>query len=378
MEAELKRIARRALGALPAAARRLDEQTLAYPFAPPLAWLAVRYARTPSRVLWDFAEISASRLEPLYAGLRSWLEEADPEWMLAGVGFSVEVKRADAFPAGPLQIRGAVKNALLDASATLGRPLVLEPERPTLPIRVEADAGSTWVSLDLAGRSLHRRGHRALVGEASLKETLAAQILVLARWDSRVEALVDPMAGAGTLPLEAAFSAVGAPIWPRGVVPPVGGVPPFRSLDPDAPDLFPGTPPRIAAIEVHTPTYRALTENLARAGMGALVPAIHGDFRSVSPRVLAKRMGLSDLPRRGLVVVNPPYGERLVHGRGRDPELEALYTGLRDWWRGLGPGWRIAILGPGRPLKEVFGPSPRLAKPMKNGPLSVTLLVYDG
>lgn len=375
MEAELKRLAGRALGGRLPRPRRLDTQSLAYPFDPQLAWLAVRYARTPSRVLWDVAEVEADRLEPLHDALYEAIIQARPPWMVAGRSFSVEVKRSDTFPAGPLQIRGAVKNALLGASRQLNAALRLDTENPDLHLRIEADGQTARLSLDLAGRSLHRRGARTHVAEASLKENLAAQILLLARWDARHEALVDPMAGAGTFLLEAAGAAEGATIWPPASSPPVSEFEPFSGLDRETPPLFPGDPPPLAGIEVHTPAHRALVANLARADVSAGV--VHADFRDVPPDRLAEVLGAQALPTRGLVVVNPPYGERLEQGRGRDPELDTLYTDLYHWWQGLGPEWRIALLGPGRWLKEVFGDRPRLDKPMKNGPLSVTLLVYE-
>lgn len=375
MEAELKRLAPRALGERLPKPERLDPQTLVFDFQPALAWLAVRYARTPSRVLWDLFDVDPTRLEPLYEAVVEQLLEMRPPWMREGARISVEVRRSDLFPAGPLQIRGAVKNAIMDAGRQLGVRLELSPESPDLLFRVEADDIGATLSLDLGGRSLHRRGYRKQTSEASLKETLAAQMLLLARWDARSEALIDPMTGAGTLLLEGWGAALGSTTWPSGP-PPIGDFAPFDTLPKEAPDLFPGTPPPMAGIEVHTPTFRALTQNLDSATDA--ITAIHGDFRDFPGDMIAKEMGHAHLPDKGLVIVNPPYGERLEKGRGHDPELDALYEDLRQWWLSLGPGWRIAILGPGRPLKAIFGGHPKLDKPMRNGPLSVSLLVYDG
>lgn len=384
MEAELKRLNQRALGGRLPRPDRLSNQTLAYPFEPELAWLAVRYARTPSRVLWDLIEVSAARLEPLHDRLFDALAARAWPWMKRDLGFSVETKHSTEFPAGPLQIRGAAKNALVEASASIGQPLRLDTEKPQLLFRVEADGATARLSIDLAGRSLHKRGQRTAVGEASLKETLAAQILLLARWNPREEGLLDPMAGAGTFLLEASASARGASIWPAATAPSTAAVPPFSELESAAPDLFPGTPPPMWAIEVHTPTFGALKENIRRAGLDEQVSALHSDFRDVPVDRLSSSSSLP-LPETGLVVVNPPYGERLTKGRGRsqrgaedEKSLQELYEDLRDWReRELGPGWRIALLGPGPELKRVFGPRPKLEKPMKNGPLSVSLLLYE-
>ena len=376
MEAEIKRLASRALGGRLPRPTRLDTQNLTYPFDAQLALLAVRYARTPSRVIWDLVRIQAHRLEPLYDHLIEYLCQNPPIWLRKNLCFSVEVPRSDSFAAGPLQIRGTVKNAIIEASQALNMPAKLQPEQPDVLFRVEADDEGATIGIDIGGRSLHRRGERTMVGEASLKETLASQILVLARWDPRKEALVDPMTGAGTLVLEAAGAARGRTTWKVPEVPAASKIAPFDTISSQTPDLFPGSLPPMACVEVHTPAFRALSHNLERAQLHEHVSAMHADFRDVPPDRLMEALG-PPAPKAGLIVVNPPYGERLERGRGRDPELEALYGDLFQWWQDFGLGWRIAILGPGPSLKAIFGPRPKLDKPMRNGPLSVSLLVYE-
>lgn len=374
MEAELKRIASRGLGGRLPKATKNGTYSISYPFDADLGWLAARYARTPSRVVWDLFETNSQRLEPLYSDIYEYLSNTKPIWLKPNLNFSVEVVRSHGFPAGPLQIRGTVKNALIAASESLSCPLTLNSESPQLYFRVEADEDRVVVSIDLGGKSLHRRGLRSWTSEASLKETLAAQMLILSRWDPRTEALIDPMAGAGTIVIEAAGAAVGQSIWPTGTLPPAHHFPPFDSLGPEQKELFPGSYPPIAAIEVHTPTHRNLLSNLESANLMETVVTMHGDFRDA---VLDRLWSQQATPERGLVIVNPPYGERLEQGRGQDPELDALYEDLHEWWRALDGEWRIAVLGPGRLLKSIMGSHPRLDKPMKNGPLSVSLLVYD-
>ncbi|MBX2812233.1 MAG: hypothetical protein KTR25_10500 [Myxococcales bacterium] len=374
MEVEVKRLSKRAIGGHLPKAHRKDGQNLRYPFDSSLAWLAVRYARTPSRVVWDLFETTASRLEPLYDAIFSHISASKPTWLVDKLRFTVEVNHAHDFPASPLQVRGTVKNAIVDAASHLGLSLSLDPKHPQLVFRVEANADRTLISLDLAGRSLHRRGQRTWTSEASLKETLAAQMLILARWDPRSEALLDPMTGAGTLVLEAVGSAQGRATWPPDEQPVASNFPPFAELTLDRPDLFPGELPPLTAIEVHTPTYRSLERNIKNAELATDIRLLHGDFRDMRSDQLWP--GQSP-PSRGLVIVNPPYGERLEQGRGYAPELEELYVDLRDWWLELDGEWRLAILGPGRLLKSILGHQAQLDKPMKNGPLSVSLLVYS-
>src|SRR5207237_747879 len=74
------------------------------------------------------------------------------------------------------------------------------------------EARRTVTGIDIGGGARHRRGARVAVGPAALRETMAAQMIMLSRWDARTEPLVDPMAGSGTIPIEAAGLAVGAAI----------------------------------------------------------------------------------------------------------------------------------------------------------------------
>src|SRR4030095_1198622 len=74
------------------------------------------------------------------------------------------------------------------------------------------EARRTVVGIDIGGGARHVRGARVVMGPAPLRETMAAQLIMLSRWDARTEPLVDPMAGGGTIPSEGARAPQGAPI----------------------------------------------------------------------------------------------------------------------------------------------------------------------
>jgi hypothetical protein len=95
------------------------------------------------------------------------------------------------------------------------------------------------VGIDVGGGAHHRRGARVAAGLAPLRETLAAQLIILSRWDARAEPLVDPMAGSATIPIEPAGSRWALPFVTRrisrcAISPRSGGLPN------ETPDLFPG------------------------------------------------------------------------------------------------------------------------------------------
>lgn len=354
MEAEVKRLGPRVSQNFKfPKARRLDEQNLVYPLEPELVRLAVHYLRTPSRALWDIFQVHAHRLEPLYDELKGLVAKDQRHLFDDETTISVEVKNVDAFEAGPLQVRGTVKNAIIEGAAERGLSLEMDPEDPDLVISVKGIEGGLLISIDLAGQALHLRGWRLAAAKAALKENLAAQMLILSRWDARKEPLIDPMAGTGTIVAEAALAAVGRKRW---IEPRAPRLPPaFRSDEPLI-DLFPGTEPTIIANEHHESTYDKLQANLQRAGVEEQIQTFSGDFADLK------------VPSGGLILTNPPFGVRLEADEG-------LYRRLFEWARGT--GCRVGLLSGNPALEDVFGHYPRMKKPLNNGSVTAYFLLYD-
>lgn len=381
MEAELKRLSPRALGRFSEKPQRMTPQVLRYPYDADLAWLAGRYLRTPSRVLRDFAESTAERLEPLYDDFLAQLTAHPGFADLGGRSFSVEARDRDDFPASTLQVRGTAKNAIIEASTALGRPMRLDPESPELSFRVWAGSRSDdryILSLDLAGRSLHERGYRIEAGEAPLRETVAAQLLMLARWDSRSEMLFDPLAGSGTLAIEGALMAHGAPLWMRAGDPDLDRIPGLAEKGAGK-RLFPGAKPQVIASDHASEMVAIMDRNVKRAGVQNDVFLLNKDFRELTPHELKQRLTREAPPswsrpftlEKGLIVANPPYGERL----SEDPE--PLYRELGSWFRHFGPGWRAAFIVGHDGFEAAFGMPARVKKPLNNGPIKAWFLLYD-
>src|SRR5436853_7762762 len=121
MEAELKRLVMRSLFDV-----RLDkpkregEETLLYAFDARVAWVAACHHRTSSRISWDLCSSPAVRLEPLFADLLPALSSDDRLPGSTHLRFSVEVGASTDFEASPLQLRGVVKNAVVEALASRG------------------------------------------------------------------------------------------------------------------------------------------------------------------------------------------------------------------------------------------------------------------
>lgn len=392
MAGELSRLARRAFSQersrelLSRPPQKSGPGGLLYPFAADLAALAVMYHRTSARCLWDLHESTAVRLEPLFEDLVASIAEDDRAWLQDEMSFSVMAFGADSVEAGERQIVGVVKNALIEGAARRGKTLRLDPERPDFTFHARSRLDKEGVprlvlSLDLAGRPMHRRGYRSAAGEAPLREDLAANLVMLSRFDARHEVLIDPMAGSGTLAIEAGLMAAGKAVWMSGRKPDAHRLPMFEEhLEKLGQPLFADSSPGIFAAEVDEEVYSAMDRNLLTAGTSPLTTTFAGDFRDwdLAPQLEGKK---------GLILCNPPYGARLGANLR---ELRALYRDLGDWCRRFS-GFRAAFIV-GEPeadrdkregpsivwlFQENFGGEARVKKPIRNGPLHAQFLLYD-
>ncbi|HSS65876.1 MAG TPA: bifunctional 23S rRNA (guanine(2069)-N(7))-methyltransferase RlmK/23S rRNA (guanine(2445)-N(2))-methyltransferase RlmL, partial [Gammaproteobacteria bacterium] len=329
------------------------------------------WSRLAEHVLLQVGEFPAATPEELYRGISGilWREHLDASGTLA-VTF---VSRHSGFRHTHFAAL-RVKDAVVDQfrAATGARPSV-ELKNPDLRIHVFAERDRVSVYIDLAGAPLHRRGYRVRPLAAPVKETLAAGILMRAGWPqilARGGALIDPMCGSGTFLVEGAWMALDFPpgglreqfgfmgwnrhdraLWGRlreeagrhSVQHPEGG-PPILGFDADA------------------DATAAAAANLARAGL--------------TGRVRLETRPLSELERPpgviGLLVTNPPYGERLDNDRG----LEALYGELGQTLKSRFAGFEAAVLA-GEPAPvEAIGLKPHHVHRVFNGPIRCRLLRY--
>ena len=272
-----------------------------------------------------------------------------------------------------------VKDGVVDALALAGasRPQV-DTKSPDIRLYANLHRSNLTLGIDLSGESLHRRGYRLDVGHAPLKENLAAALLVRAGWLTRAKAgepLIDPLCGAGTLLIEAALMAAdqapnlnrkrfGLHGWARhdqGI---------WQELQREAQARASIGRKRcknaLFGFDQSPAALSAAKANAMRAGIPALI-TFHGQ-------------GMAQLERpedltaaSGLLITNPPYGERL----GELPELVSLYATLGEKAKGLFPGWTLAVFTGNPDLGHRLGMRAHKQYAMKNGPLDAKLLIMD-
>ncbi|MGH8565776.1 MAG: bifunctional 23S rRNA (guanine(2069)-N(7))-methyltransferase RlmK/23S rRNA (guanine(2445)-N(2))-methyltransferase RlmL [Gammaproteobacteria bacterium] len=366
----MERLLARELTTLGAASVRTGRAGVYFEGDLAMAYRACLWSRLASRVLWPLSRFPAPSPEALYEGVGAihWDEHLAPAGTLA-VRFEAVDSAITHSQFGALKVKDAIVDQLRERHGE--RPLI-DRERPDVRVHVYLYRDQASLGIDLSGEALHRRGYREEGGPAPLKENLAAALLVAAGWPALAESgapFADPLCGSGTLPIEAALMAFD--IAP-GLLRPYFGFLGWRGHDP------------IVWAEL-------LEEACARRAQGPRDNAILGSDgdpmavqRALSHVVRARlaekirieRCALVDLRpqagRPGLVVANPPYGERL----GRDPDLPRLYAALGDALKRGFPGWRAAIFTHNPGLAHRLRAVPERTQVLYNGALRCRLYCF--
>ena len=290
-----------------------------------VAYRACLWSRTASRVLLPLGTFPAATQEQLYEGISSidWQQHVNPKGTLA-IDFGGASSGITHTHFGALKTKDAIVDQF--RARTGERPSV-QLEQPDVRIDVRLDRDRATVSLDLSGESLHRRAYRARGVAAPLKENLAAAVLLRSGWPAIAEEggeFVDPMCGSGTLLIEAALMALDiAPGSMRSHFGFIGWRGHDRALWQRLVDEARARR-EAAAIQAHHAAEATTADALAvRAAIENVERARLRGFVHIERRELEQLTRESEAPT-GLVVTNPPYGERI----GDQERLQALYATL--------------------------------------------------
>ncbi len=332
---------------------------------------AVLWSRLASRVLWPIAEFACADEHALYAGSAA-LDWTRHVGSMHSIAIDAHVSGAAITHARYAAQR--VKDAIVDTlrERTGQRPDV-DVEAPDVRISLVLRKGRALLSIDLSGGPMHRRGWRRVQGEAPLKETVAAAVLLRGKWPQAYAEggdLLDPMCGSGTLLIEGAAMAAGvAPGLRRH-----GGLPPTRWPDFDAAswDAL-----RAEAIEREVrgmATLRACfagSDSDPHAIRAACENARHA---GVAEAIRFEVCDVADLPAQrnphGVVVCNPPYDARLA-------AAPALYRALGDALKRACPQWRAALLCGDAELAHATGLRAKKSYQVFNGPIECSLIAVE-
>ncbi len=332
------------------------------------------WSRLANRILIELGQFPAADADELYAAARqiNW-----PHYLRPGGTLLVDFRgRSDSIQHthfGALRIKDAIVDEFREQ----------DQERPSIDkswpdLRVQAFLRRDRVSLylDLGGRSLHQRGYRLSGGEAPLKENLAAAILLRANWPELARQgapLVDPMCGSGTLLIEAAWLATdSAP----GLLDPVFGFQRWPTYQADQwQALLEEARVRrvqgcerlgatIQGFDADLKVVKAAQANLERAGLVGLV--------HVERRALAEFRLPTSWEQPGLLVTNPPYGERLSD----EITVQPLYQAIGEVLRQHCQGWQAAVFTGNPGLGKFLGLRSHHQYAFFNGAIACKLLLF--
>ena len=333
-------------------------------------------ARLPFRLLRELGRFPCEQRHDLYDGVQHAADWA--QWLPPERSFRVEASGTSAALNHTHQNALQVRNALVDLQRQRwGERSSVQLQDPDLALHLHllpgrgGLAGEAVLSLAGSEASLHRRGWRAAVGRAPLKENLASGLISLTGWDGSVP-LLDPMCGSGSLLIEAACQALGrAPGLDRRFT--LMRWPDFnpdlwrqeeasaRALARDR--LADGRPlAPIVGIERDAEVLEQARRNAAAAGVDTWIELRQGDARDLEPPA-----GL------GVVVCNPPYGERL----GERQEAEALHAALGERLRARCGGWTLWLLSGNPELTRSLRLKASRRIPISNGGIDCRWLRYE-
>lgn len=338
-----------------------------------LAYKACLWSRLANRILLRLKSVAAATPDALYAGVQTiaWDEHIQVEG-----SFAVHCVCSQSDITHSLFAAQKIKDAIVDQfREKYGIRPNVDKERPQVKVYVYLHRNEAAISLDLSGDSLHKRGYRLASGIAPLKENLAAAILLRAGYAAIAKAggsLLDPMCGSATLLIEGAMLAGDiAPGLQRDYFGFLGWKHHqpacWQSLIEAARTRFlqgVSKLPTIVGYD-HDPEAIAIAfENIERAGLRGKIHVEKRELSAFSP---------PPHTQPGLVVVNPPYGERL----GEVADLQPLYTSLGEKLKQAFTGWRAAVFTGNPELGKQMGLRAKRYYALFNGALACQLLLFD-
>lgn len=338
------------------------------------AYQALLWTRCGSRVLLQLKAGSMKDLDDLHRQLSGfpWSTHMSDSHTFV---IQVTTKRAQHIHTQYAAQR--VKDAIVDYfdMTTGGRPSV-DKDDPDLRFYVHIQDTSYTLYLDLSGEPLHKRGFRTEQGAAPIKENLAAALLYRSKWPEKAKEhqdFIDPLCGAGTILIEAALMA--RDIAP-GLFRPTFGFENWRLHDQHiwnecvkfakhraevGKDQYQG---KLYGVERNARMIGITKANADRAGVLKNMSFSHQMFQHFKKP--------DNLGEKGLIVTNPPYGERL----GEKEELKPTYMELGDWLRPY-IGFEAGIITSEVELGKQMGLRARKVNKFYNGPLECVYLQFS-
>lgn len=344
----------------------------------PVVYDILMWSRVASRVLYPIANFEAKNEQTLYdqVSIIDWSQhiKSNASFLVNAQSFRSELSHTKF-------ISQRIKDAIVDHFTDMEqlRPDV-EFDRPDVTIQCRIRQNQVILSIDLAGLGLHHRGYRLQGGAAPIKENLASALLMRAGWlklcnQESVQSLslYDPMCGSGTFLIEAAMMALD--IAP-GIFRDYLGIFGWSQFKPDLWEKTVKTATekadkrknrqrlQIIGSDINPKAVKSAQANLALAKLQDVVK-IH--------IAAIDQVNQLDIPEKGIVIVNPPYSERL----GEFDQVKLLYSELGILLKEKFEGWNASVLSPDKSFGHSLGIRANKIYKFNNASIACELLNFE-
>lgn len=320
------------------------------------------HLRTASRILKPIFEFKANDADEIYNQVKSLKWE---EFLAPNATFSIDsTVYSDTFRHSKF-VTYRVKDAIADyfMERYKKRPSV-RLDKPSLMLNIHIAHNHCTLSLDSSGVSLHKRGYRIAQTEAPLNEALAAGMILLTGWQGETD-FIDPMCGSGTLLIEAALIALNIPpgIYRQEYA--------FEKWNDFNPTLYEQVfnddsnerefTHQIYGSDISPRAIKVAEQNIKNAGLSKYIQL------AVKPV-----QQLEKIPKKCLMVTNPPYGERITSS-----DIFGLYAGLGTTLKHQFAGSNAWVISSHRECLDKIGMKPDEKIELLNGALECQYCKYN-
>jgi len=319
--------------------------------------------RSSDRVLMVCAKGEAKTFEDLFqiASNAPW-----EKWLPKEARFPVRAQCARSQIMSPSDCQAIVKKAIAGRLSRVYKCDWMPEGGATYQVDVSVRRDQVLICLDSSGDALNKRGYRTWNGEAPLRETLAASLLSISPWHPGI-AFCDPMCGTGTIAIEAALMAYGrAPGQMRRFAMEDWGIlsrTEIASVREEAMRIAQeagAEDPIICASDIDQDAVNLAKKHLVQADLAGKVRLNRFDAKDLV------------LPcEKGVIVTNPPYGERLGD---RQMALRAAETLGKIWFNN--PGWTVCAISSEKGFEEAFGRKADKRTRLFNGRIACEFMIF--
>lgn len=330
------------------------------------------WLRTADRIMLKMGEFHADVSEDLFQTVMGmpWEDLIPPDGKFTVLASTVKSKLRSE-PINQKTVKKAIVRRLQDAYGMEHLP----ETGASYTVRLTLKKDIAVIAVDTSGEALHKRGYRTEAVPAPIKETLAAALIQLSFWHPD-RPLLDPCTGSGTIPIEAAM--IG-----RDIAPGLG-----RSFASEQWDYIPSeiwkeerlsakkaidwsVPLNIMACDIDEKAFQASKANALNAGLLDDINLVHGNMNKLLDPNTAD---LSKLDPYGIIIMNPPYGERI----GDQKAQKSIYRTISSFFLEK-KDWSVYMITPDETIeKEWFRRPADRRRKLYNGHIKVCYYQYYG